>query len=215
LKAFLNWKFVAACPLVSLFAKASFWSRGRIEEMSELRWEWIDKSGYLSIPDDMGKWGKGKVIRLPAALLSEIRSFRSESPYVWAGYAEQLRQFHRNEGHHASAHKIKDFNPQRLRILFQKWIGAWSKENAKGVSHHTFRKTGLQFSREGQLRSFEGEYAKHTNVSLGVADKHYTSETEKLERLRADIAYRNIANEIKEDREFAELMGLCETSEAQ
>ncbi len=74
-----------------------------------------------------------------------------------------------------------------------------------GLSHHAFRRTGLQWSREGQLRATEGEYAKAANVGLNVADKHYTT---KPQRLWADIAYRNIAGELWQDGQLAELMGL-------
>lgn len=57
LKEFLTWRLLGACPLIALFAKVSLWACGRIEEMTELRWDWIDAEGYVAIPDDNAKWG--------------------------------------------------------------------------------------------------------------------------------------------------------------
>lgn len=205
LKAFLNWKYLASCPLIGLFAKVSLWSCGRIEEMTELRWAWIDAEGYMSIPDDHAKWGKGKTVRIPHSLLTELERFKTNGMYVWSGYAEQLRLYHRTEGHHGSAHRVKEFTPERLRGVFQKWIGEWSKAHAEGLSHHAFRRTALQWSREGQLRSTESKFAKAVNLSLAVAEQNYTT---KPERLWADLTYRNIAGEIGGDQELARLMGL-------
>lgn len=210
LRAFLNWKHLAACPLVCLFAKVAFWGRGRIEEMSNLRWAWIDAEGYIDIPDDAAKWGKGKVIRIPPALLDEMRRYEVGGPFVWAGYVDQLRAYHRSQGDSSSAHKIKDFDPVRLLRVFQKWIGAWASEaGLHGISHHAFRRTGLQLSREGKLRSWEAEFAKESSVSQKVAETNYTTDPR---RLKAEITYRNIANEIRGDKDFAALMGLSEAA---
>lgn len=206
LKAFLNWKYLGECPLASLFARVSLWSCGRIEEMTELRWDWVGADGYVAIPDDAAKWGKGRTVRLPSGLLREIERHRVAGPYVWAGYVDQLRAYHRTAGNHSSSHKIRDFTPLRMRGLFQKWVGEWARESkAEGLSHHAFRRTGLQWSREGQLRAAEGDYARASNVGLAVADKHYTS---RPERLWADVVFRNIAGEIAGDEGLAALMGL-------
>ena len=207
LKAFFTYKYLGGCPLVCLFAKASIWGCGRLEEMTELRWDWLDSEGYVTIPDEKAKWGKGKTFRIPPALVAELQGHRNGSPFVWAGYVEQLRAYHRTTGGNSSALKVKSFAPQRLRVSFQKWISAWARGEKlmSGLSHHAFRRTGLQWSREGQLRATEGEYAKAANVGLNVADKHYTT---KPQRLWADIAYRNIAGELWQDGQLAELMGL-------
>jgi len=207
LKSLFGWKFIGGCPLLSLFAKVSLWACGRLEEMTELRWDWLDSEGYITIPGMKAKWGKGKTFRIPNDLAAELHSYRNGSPFVWAGYVEQLRDFHKTTGHGASALKVKAFAPQRLRVSFQKWIAAWAKAGkaGRGLSHHAFRRTGLQWSREGQLRATEGDYAKAANVSLNVADKSYTT---KPQRLWADLAYRNIAGELVPDQELAERMGL-------
>lgn len=104
------------------------------------------------------------------------------------------------------------FAPQRLKGSFQQWVKQWAKSvKAEGLSHHAFRRTGLQWSREGQLRSTEGDYAKAVNVSQGVADKHYTA---RPQRLWADLTYRNIAGEVGQDPELAALLGLGQMGDA-
>jgi len=206
LKAFLAWAYLAGCPLLSLFAKVSLWARGRIEEMSELGWDWIDDQGYVGIPDEQAKWGKGKLVKIPLLLVEELRRYRGSGPFVWERYVEQVRDYHRNTGHLASAHKMLDFSPARLKVHFQKQIQRWAKTSENvGLSHHAFRRTGLQWSREGQLRMYEAEYAKSSNLSLGVADSYYTRDPR---HLRADIVFRSIAGELSADRELAEMMGL-------
>jgi hypothetical protein len=121
-----------------------------------------------------------------------------------------MRAYHKATGREASALMVKAFAPQRLRVAFQKWIAAWAKEAraGPGISHHAFRRTGLRWSREGQLRASEADYAKAANVNLNVADKSYTT---KPQRLWADIAYRNIAGELGQDGELAAMMGLRPT----
>jgi len=210
LKALFRWRFIGGCPLLAMFAKVSLWACGRLKEMTEVRWDWLDPEGYITIPDVKAKWGKGKTFRIPPALVTELQSYRDGSPFVWAGYVEQLRAYHKTTGHGASALKVKAFAPQRLRVSFQKWIAAWAKggKAGSGLSHHAFRRTGLQWSREGQLRATEGDYAKAANVGLNVADKHYTT---RPQRLWADLAYRNIVGELGQDRELAEMMGLPQT----
>jgi hypothetical protein len=95
LTSFLAWKYLGGCPLVFLFAKVSLWGCGRLEEMTELQWDWMDADGYISIPGYIAKWGKERTVQIPPTLLAEIEEHRNGSPYVWAGYVGQLRAYHR------------------------------------------------------------------------------------------------------------------------
>lgn len=148
------------------------------------------------------------MIKVPQALLHEREGYRTPSPFVWAGYPDQVRKHHMTSGHRASAHKILDFTPQRLRGVFQKWINAWTKEaKTHGLSHHAFRRTGLQLLREGQLKSTDSDYARAANVSLHVANTSYTV-TVRPDKLFADLAYRNIGESLSGDPELAIIMGL-------
>lgn len=206
LKAFLSWRQVASCPLISIFAKVSLWACGRLEELTELQWSWVDENGYVTIPDEIAKWGKGRMIKVPQGLLQEMQTNRTSSPYVWAGYPDQLRRYYMASGSRASVHKIRDFTPQRLRRVVQNWINAWAKEaKVPGLSHHAFRRTGLQMSREGRVRILDSEYAKAAHVSLHVANNSYTVRPDKL---FADLAYRNIEESLSADPELACIMGL-------
>jgi hypothetical protein len=82
LESLFTWKYLGACTLVGLFSKVSLWACGRLEEMTELRWSWIEAEGYVAIPDEAAKWGKGKTFKIPAALHAEIeRSRRRRSVF--------------------------------------------------------------------------------------------------------------------------------------
>lgn len=77
--------------------------------------------------------------------------------------------------------------------------------NLTDVSHHTLRKTALQWSREEQLRRTENVFAELSNVGLDVAKKFYTTDPS---RLRAEILYQNISHELLKDSSLAVSMGL-------
>ncbi len=139
-------------------------------------------------------------------LLHAIKSFESKSPFVWDSTVSELRGYHIQRGGKGSANQLAEFTPTRLRGRLQKWIQAWAEEsNLINVSHHTLRKTALQWSREEQLRKAENAFAELSNVGLDVATKFYT--TDPL-RLRAEILFQNISRELLKDSELAVSMGL-------
>lgn len=206
LRAFLGWRMFGSSPLISAVLKISVWGCGRIEEITELRWDWISDDGIVCVPDDMAKWGKGRQFRIPMPLLHAIKSFESKSPFVWDGTVPELRKYHIQRGGKGSANQLAEFTPTRLRGRLQKWIQSWAEEsNLVNVSHHTLRKTALQWSREEQIRKAENFFAELSNVGLDVATKHYTNDPA---RLRAEILYQNISRELMKDSELAVAMGL-------
>lgn len=123
-------------PLISAVLKVSVWSCGRIEEITELRWEWISDDGIISVPDDMAKWGKGRQFRIPMPLLHAIKSYEIKSPFVGDSTVSELRGYHIQRGGKGSANQLAEFTPTRLRGRLQKWIQAWAEEsNLTNVSH--------------------------------------------------------------------------------
>lgn len=93
LRAFLNWKYLAACPWPPSSPRHRS-GQGAASKKCTL-FDWIDREGFVTIPDGEAKWAKGRVIRLPATLLADMGRFRTAAPYVWAGYVDQLRAYHR------------------------------------------------------------------------------------------------------------------------
>jgi hypothetical protein len=107
---------------------------------------------------------------------------------------------------------LAEFTPARLRGRLQKLIRAWAVDsNLANVSHHTLRKTALQWSREQQLRQAENAFAELSNVVLDVAKRFYTTDPS---RLRAEILFQNISRELLKDTELAVAMGLEVESKA-
>ena len=207
LRALLDWRMFGSSPLISAVLKVSIWGCGRIEEITELRWDWISEDGFVSVPDDVAKWGQGRQFRIPLRLWKELKSFPTESPFVWNRTVAELRTYHIRRGGKGSATQLAEFTPTRLRGRLQKWIQAWAIESkAVGVSHHTLRKTALQWSREEQLRNAGDEFAELSNVGLDVAKKHYTKDPKKL---RAEILFQNISRELLKEPQLAVAMGLA------
>lgn len=206
LRALLGWRMFGSSPLISAVLKISIWGCGRIEEITELRWDWISEDGFVSVPDDVAKWGQGRQFRIPLPLWKELESFPSKSPFVWNETVAELRAYHIQRGGKGSAVQLAEFTPTRLRGRLQKWIQAWAIESkAVGISHHTLRKTALQWSREEQLRSAGDAFAELSNVGIEVAKRHYTTDPA---RLRAEILFENISRELRKDPELAVIMGL-------
>ena len=206
LRALLSWRMFGSSPLISAVLKVSVWGCGRIEEITELRWDWISNDGIICVPDDMAKWGQGRQFRIPTALCRELENFRSKSPFVWDATIAELRVYHIQRGGKGSAVQLAEFTPARFRGRLQKWIQAWAEEsNLTNVSHHTLRKTAMQWSREEQLRKAENAFAELSNVGIDVAKKHYTTDPA---RLRAETLFQNISRELLKDSELAVVMGL-------
>ena len=148
----LSWTAFKAVRLPQLFLIVSFWANARMEAMSELRWDWIDRTGYITIPDVVAKNGRGKVVRIPPGVLRGLQQARQkDSPYVFAGFPDELRAFYELDPRTAGqTTKIKHFTSQRrLRSGIYRHIKRWAiKVGRPGLSHHAIRRTGMELSDE-------------------------------------------------------------------
>lgn len=206
LRALLGWRMFGSSRLIAAVLKVSVWGCGRIEEITEICWDWISEDGFISVPNEVAKWGQGRQFRIPPKLWKELEKFRAKSPFVWNSTVPELRAYHIHRGGKGSAAQLAEFTPTRLRGRLQKWIQAWAIESSlEGISHHNLRKTALQWSREEQIRRVEDAFAELSNVGLDVAKKFYTTDPS---RLRAEILYQNISRELLKNPELAVLMGL-------
>jgi hypothetical protein len=106
-----------------------------------------------------------------------------DSSYVFAAYNAQLRQFHEGGGRPEIAKLVaREFDPVSLGDWFYNRLTAWAKGLAGGHAYiHVFRKTALQFAREGE--DANRRVAEDANVGEVVMLGHYV--TEKDEQLRA------------------------------
>lgn len=175
-----------------LLAKTYLWSWGRRIEVASLQWSELRNIGDEHHFDITGKWGVQKWFRVPGTLFQDLLTIRTESPYVFAAYSEQLRQFYERTGQPENARMVKaEFGPENVANWFYKRIKAWSKNLPKGTATpHIFRKTTLQYARRGE--DINQQVAWDAQVSPSVATRHYIEETTDEMREKSNRTYKRI-----------------------
>jgi integrase len=172
-----------------LFAKTSLWMWARRAEVASLRWDDLRIVGNEYHFDFIGKWGIRKWARIPAGLYRELSAVRTDSPYVFAAYTEQLREHYQGTPHPLMAKIVgPDFDPELLYRWFhtkiRKWADVTGRERA---SHHSFRKTALQTARCGDDRN--EQVAQDAKVTEAVMLRHYVDETDEELRQASNRTY--------------------------
>jgi hypothetical protein len=131
--------------------------------------------------------------RLPEAVHEELARMRTGSPYVFAAYIEQLRQFHASSSRPERAAMVKDeFTPRCLGDWFYDRMADWSATSARGHAHpHVFRKTSLQLAWDGE----EGrrQALADARVSEKVLLTNYLQQSDKGLREGSNRNYHRIA----------------------
>jgi integrase len=176
-----KWAGVAVAPAV---AKVLLWSAARREEVMALTWEQHRPISGEHHFDVVGKWGVRRWFRVPDGLYADLEALRVEgSPHVFAAYNAQLRRFYAAGGRPGTAKVVAEaFDPVSLGDWFYNRLTAWAKGLAGGHAYiHVFRKTALQFAREGE--DANRRVAEDARVGEAVLLGHYV--TEKDEQLRA------------------------------
>jgi hypothetical protein len=85
-----NWTGITVAPLV---AKTCLWSWGRKSEVMGLRWESLLGVGSEVHFSIVGKWDVDKWFRIPEMLFRDLEEVKTDSPFVFAAYNQQLRKF--------------------------------------------------------------------------------------------------------------------------
>lgn len=176
-----------------LFAKTSFWMSARRAEVASLQWEENLRAVRNEYHFDfVGKWGIRKWARIPAGLYRELLTLRTDSPYVFAAYTEQLREHYRRGPYPETAKIVgPEFDPELLYRWFhtkiRKWADATGRERA---SHHSFRKTALQTARRGDNRN--EQVAKDARVTENVMMRHYVNEEDEELCAASNRTYRRL-----------------------
>lgn len=117
-------------------------------------------------------------------MYAELEALRTQdSPYVFAAYNVQLRRFYDASPRPGTATLVSmQFDPAALGDWFYNRLTAWAKGLAGGHAYiHVFRKTALQFAREGE--DANRRVAEDASVGEAVMLGHYV--TEKDGQLRA------------------------------
>jgi hypothetical protein len=190
-------------PVAQLFLKASMWAAGRLEEMTLARWDWVDEQGYIDIPDDVAKWGKGRVVRLPPSLLKQLKAHRvSGSPYVFAGFVEEYRSFSRKH-----AKRLKDYNPGTYHLVCKHIVKAAERAGINGVSHHAIRRTAMELSDQGEEIKATDESSKNLGTTTKNKQGFYVRKSHgRTFYLRADRLYEGLSRALLQFPAAADLL---------
>jgi hypothetical protein len=129
---------------------------------------------------------------------------KTNSPYVFAAYNDQLRRCHERKGRPEIAGRVmSDFKPICLGDWFSERLADWSASLAKGHAYpHVFRKTSLQYARIGE--DINRQVANDARVGESVMMTSYVKETDEelrqasnrtfgriLASLPPEVAHRN------------------------
>lgn len=205
-----KWGGVTAATTV---AKVFLWSWGRRAEITSLSWSSLrafDGEYHFEI---VCKWGVEKWFRVPETLYRELLQIKTNSPFVFAAYNEQLRAFYERTGRRPQAHHVgSEFKPVNFGDWFHERIVEWSKTLARGrATTHVFRKTSLQYARCGE--DLNRLIAADARLSEGVMMKSYVKETDEQMRQKSNRTYARILASV--DTKVARRYGHTESSAEQ
>ncbi|MBL8795030.1 MAG: hypothetical protein JNM56_14060 [Planctomycetia bacterium] len=178
-----HWPEISVGPLV---AKVCLWSWSRREEVMSLQWSMlrtVDDERHFEIE---GKRGVKKWFRVPDGLFGELVKTRSDSPFVFAAYTEQIKRYFENSKTPGPAKNVEgQFKPENLGNWFYKKLVKWSQTLPKGkATIHVFRKTSLQYARAGE--DVNRQVAADAKLGEAVMTTHYVRES--------DVQMRNASN---------------------
>ena len=177
-------------PVAQLLVMASLWAAGRLEEMTLSQWDWIDGEGYLDIPDEVAKWKKGRVVRLPPGILARLKKCRVEgSPYIFAGFTEELRRLSpRHSG------RIREFHPGTYDLICKHIVKAAKQARLVDISHHALRRTAMELSDQGHEMRASEESARNLGTTEENKNRWYVRKSHGTAFYkRADGLYESIS----------------------
>jgi integrase len=168
--------------IATCLVKLALWSSARKEEITGLRWPSLRAVGSEYHFAIVGKWGVERWCRVPEGLYHELLALKTDSPFVFAAYNDQLRHFHEEKGRPDNARRVAaEYKPVCLADWFSDRLEDWSAALPKGHAYpHVFRKTGLQYARSGE--DINRQVAADARVSESVMMTNYVKETD--EQLR-------------------------------
>jgi hypothetical protein len=97
-----------------------------------------DRSGHVHF-EVVGKWGIDKWFRIPEGLYRELLAIRTDSPFVFAAYPQQLRSFYEQSDRPGQAGVVAmEFNPANLGDWFHGQIVDWSATQPRDRPRPTY-----------------------------------------------------------------------------
>jgi hypothetical protein len=144
-RVFTNDRRVVCASDCSLAADGGIAVQGRPIVAAEVHFEVV------------GKWGVERWFRIPGPLFRELLAHRTDSPFVFSAYTEQIRRLHADNP--GCLKKVRDeFTPQNFGRWVYERIKDWAATHTAGDAYlHVFRKTGLQFPHDGEEEEGRGQ----------------------------------------------------------
>jgi integrase len=171
-------------PIAATAAKVFLWSGCRKLEIAGLLWDSLRLVGNECHFEIVGKWGVERWFRLPEAVYQELLGYRTQSPFVFDAYNEQLRHFRARKANLITGLGA-EFSPDSFGDWFYNRVAEWSKASAKGHANvHVFRKTTLQHARRGE--DINRQVAADARVSESVMMTNYVKESDEEMRQRSN-----------------------------
>jgi integrase len=178
-------------PAGALAIKLLLWSWSRRLEIAGLRWDSYRQVQGEHHFETVGKRKVKKWFRVPDGVYRDMLKVRTDSPFVFAGYTEQLRQAHAENPNWLQ--HVREFTPATF--------GQWLYKKVKGWGNpaylHIFRKTSMQYARRGE--DIRRDVAAALRVSESVMMKHYVTETDEELRGYSNATYHRIAAGLPKD----------------
>lgn len=145
----------------------------------------------------IGKRGVEKWFRISNTVHQELEQLRTESPFVFAIYSDELRQHHAQGPHSHCDRLIADqFSPDNLGNGFYRQLVEWSESLPRGRAYiHIFRKTSLQYARSGE--DVNREVARDARLSESVMMSNYVRETDEELRRASNRTYHQILSSLE------------------
>lgn len=190
-------------PVAQLFLIVSLWSAGRLEEMTLAEWDWIDDDGYIDIPDETAKRGKGRVVRIPPGILGRLKAHRIDgSPYIFAGFIDEYRRLSKRH-----EERLKDYNPGTYDLICKHIVKAANRVGLEGVSHHALRRTAMELSDQGEEIKATDESSRNLGTTTKNKEGFYVRKSHgRTFYLRADRLYSGLSLALLHYLAVAELM---------
>jgi len=190
-------------PVAQMLLVVSKWAAGRREEITYCQWDWIDDRGYIDIPDDIAKWGKGRVVRIPLAVLQRLKELKEPtSPLVFAGF----REVYRRTSKHGK--RMLPTSPERLYEFVGEHISNAAKQlGLKGVTHHAIRRTAMELSDQGEEIKATDESSRNIGTTTKSKEGFYVRKSHgKTFYIRADRLYTALSFAMAADPALAGLL---------
>jgi len=174
-------------------------------------WSWAEKtklqsflvwlsSGRQRAPlRDGREMGRREMVPDPERVYLELEGFRTDSPFVFAAFSDQLRSFHASSSQPWQASQVRaQFDPENLGEWFYRQVSLWSESLVRGKAYvHVFRKTSLQYARRGD--DANARLANDARVGKGVMLTSYVKESDEEMRHSSSRMFARIRSSLRPD----------------